>query len=347
MSDKITAPGIYFGLEESEYHADPSLSSSGIRKLLVSPLTYWASSHMNPDYEDATTDAMLAGKAFDKRIVEGEVAFYEDIAVALDPADYPDAVAGGADLRVRCADLGLVKNGTIAEMCARILEADGDAQLWPLMVEAHAEENAGKQFISADLEKRIQRSARIVEAHPSARKAFDGGHPQVSVFWIDEETGVPMKSRFDYLKIRSVVDLKTFSNPLGKRLDTAVAHAVANYRYHVQAAVYMDAAERAKHLPTFGEGPTPEWRAAFEESPDHAFVFVFQESGAAPNLRIREFRRLVNGKPTVAWQSGHDAYRYAVNLYTRFRDQYGENPWIDDQPMTPFTDDEFPIWMME
>ena len=35
------APGIYFGLPEEEYHADRSLSASGIKDIHVTPLTFW------------------------------------------------------------------------------------------------------------------------------------------------------------------------------------------------------------------------------------------------------------------------------------------------------------------
>ena len=34
-------PGIYFNMPEQEYHADPSLSTSGIKLLLQDPEEYW------------------------------------------------------------------------------------------------------------------------------------------------------------------------------------------------------------------------------------------------------------------------------------------------------------------
>jgi hypothetical protein len=51
-----------------------------------------------------------------------------------------------------------------------------------------------------------------------------------------------MKARLDYLKPRAIVDLKTVGNPHGKPVAQAVNVALANYRYHVQAAVYQEAA---------------------------------------------------------------------------------------------------------
>ena len=57
VREKITPPGIYFGMPDSEYHADPSLSNSGIKSLLVSALDFWTESPINPDWEDRETPA--------------------------------------------------------------------------------------------------------------------------------------------------------------------------------------------------------------------------------------------------------------------------------------------------
>lgn len=44
-------PGIYFGLPNRDYHADPALSHSGMVKLLVSELDYWINGPLNPERE--------------------------------------------------------------------------------------------------------------------------------------------------------------------------------------------------------------------------------------------------------------------------------------------------------
>lgn len=87
------APGIYFGMDEAEYHAAPALSSSGIRNLLVSPLDYWVNSHMNPEYVDEKTAAMVVGTAFHRRLLEPE-RFAAMYAPVPSKADYPDAIDG-------------------------------------------------------------------------------------------------------------------------------------------------------------------------------------------------------------------------------------------------------------
>ncbi len=360
----IRAPGLYFALSADEYHADTSLSGSGIIDLLVSPLTYWIKSVLNPDREEKSTSAQERGNAFHTRLLEGRGRYEELYAVRPEIDDYPDAINGTEALRAKCADLEIKKGGTTADLCARIQDADSDAVLWPLIKAEFDGLNDGKTIIKPDLARDIERQARIVEMHESARKAFNGGWPEVSAFWVDE-TGVPMKARFDYLKARAVVDLKTFTNSLGLPLDAAIARTVATYRYHVKAALYMDAVEAAKalirdqgpdvvHGTENGTGrPTTDWLEAFIEPPAHAFVFVFLEAGAVPNVRVREFRQALTGaKPgataNLYWQSGYAAYRQGVKLYRECLAHYGPGlPWIAPEPMRPFVDDEFPIYMME
>ena len=344
--------GIYFGLDETAYHADPALSNSGIKNLLISPLTYWVNSHLNTDWPGAPeTEALATGSAFDKWLTEGREAFNEAYAVKLDQEDYPDALDGGDDLRAWLKDHDLARGGTIATMCERIQEADPDVELWPVIDREHREANADKILIKPDVAMQIAFRAGIIERHPAACKAFRGGYPQVSIFWRDPETGIRMKCRVDYLKIKATVELKTFANMMDKPLDMAIANTVAQRRYHIQAAIYLEAVDQAKRMIreggayVFDDAPHG-WLKEFGESDDHSVVFVFLEKGAVPNLRIREFRkRRHTGEANHYWTAGHQNFRDAVELYQRCVETFGTDPWIEPEPMTPFEDEEFPIWL--
>ena len=101
------APGIHFGLPESDYHAVPALSNSGIKWLMVSPMDFWARSWMNEKYEHETTSFMDIGTAYHARIVEGREAFYARYAAALDPADHPDVPRTQDELKDLCRELEL------------------------------------------------------------------------------------------------------------------------------------------------------------------------------------------------------------------------------------------------
>ena len=355
-------PGIYFGLPESDYHADPAFSASGAKNMLISPLTYWINSPLNPDHkeEDTETDSKIAGKAFHTRILEGQAVFDQRYAIKPDPDDYPEAIAGGDALRKLCESYDLKKSGSIAEMCERILEVDPIVELWPVIIAEFEASAEGRIILKSRLANEIKRHARIVEMHEDAKKAFVGGFPEVSIFWIDTETGIRMKARVDYLKVRAAVDLKTFANQMSVPLEIAVGRAVANYRYHIQGVVYCEAVERAKEMyraqgaaSVFGESPEKAWLDAFAEPKPHAFVFVFLESGNVPNAVVREFRQTetyaqMGASTNNYWSAGFSGYRLALDQYKRCTDHYEPGlPWVDPQPMRPFVDEDFPIYMME
>lgn len=356
--------GLYFGLAAEAYHADPALSSSGIRNLLVSPLEFWVNSPaLNPDYEDdGDTDAMLAGRAFHHRLLEPE-RFSSLYAVKPMPEDYPEAIDGGKDLQAECARLGLKKSGTIAEMCERIHAVEPGTPLWPVIKAKLLDSFGDRELLKGSVLDDIERAARMVLAHSSAAKAMTGGHSEVSIFWTDEEYGVPMKARLDYLKVKAVVDLKTFTNPFGKPLDAAVASAVANNRYDIQGVTYCDAIEQGKLLlrtlktdainVVSGEAPADDWIVALAAQPKHSFVFVFIEQGPVTNVRVREFREfeLYGGNGMTAnehWNAGRHGYREGVRRYAECMAKFGaDKPWIEDVPMRAFTDGDFPMWLFD
>lgn len=352
-------PGIYFGMPEDEYHRDRSLSASGVKDIHVTPLTFWMKSRFNPARADETTEPKERGKAFHARLLEGAAAFSERYAVAPQIDDYPDALDGGDALKERCKELGIPVSGTIAKLCERIREADPDAVLWAeIMADFQKKAEAeGKIIIKAKLAEEIQRHVRIIEMHPSTEKALRGGYCEVSIFWVDPETGVPMKARIDYLKSRAAVEMKTFSNPFGKPIDVAVASNAANNKYLVDAVVRLDAVETAKTMfrkhgksIVHGDAPPDSWLDAFAEPGAHRFVFLFLEAGDVPNVRVREFkqRETAKGEQNAYWIKGRDMYREGVALYRKCLEHYGPDlPWVAPDPMRAFVDHDFPLYALE
>ena len=64
------------------------------------------------------------------------------------------------------------------------------------------------------------------------------------------ENDIRFKARFDYLKPKAIVDLKTFGNFMNKPIDSAIYSAMASGKYHIQAAFYMRAFQAARsHSP--------------------------------------------------------------------------------------------------
>ncbi len=341
--------GIYFGMPAESYHASTALSATGCKQLMVGPANFWRQSPMNRDKSaEEPSDAQILGTAFHKRFLEGRSEFYRHYVRKLDASDHPDAIDGMEALREYGAALG-VKGRSIEKLCAAILEKDPDAKLWPILKENHAVANANKEMLSAGIMRRIEQSAGFVETNKDAHRALSDGYPEVSLFWEDDESGVRMKARLDYLKWLSVVDLKTFANVRGKAIDKAVADVALSNA--IQPVVYCEGIEAIKGMlrrgdcPIHGE-PEPSFMDALTNAPPHTFVFVFVESCAYPAIRVRQFARTgPDGEETLYWRYGRMAFRRGVETYKACMTAFGPSkPWLDEGPISVFQDTEFSIY---
>jgi hypothetical protein len=83
---------------------------------------------------------------------------------------------------------------------------------------------------------------------PEVRHAFRDGYPEVVLIWHCPKTGVPMKARVDYLKLKAIVDLKSIANQRERSLENAIRFEIASYNYNVQPAVYSEGVEAVRKL---------------------------------------------------------------------------------------------------
>ncbi len=188
------------GLTNAEYHARPEVSKSGLDLVHRSPLHYW-NRYLNPDREpEAPTDAMVLGSALHTRVLEPHL--FDD--------EY--AVAPHCDRRT--------KEG-------KMIWADFE------------QEAAGKVLLKADDALRITAMADAVARHKAAKFLLTmPGKAEQSYFWTDVETGEECKCRPDWHSAdgKIIVDVKTTEDASpGKFLRSSVL----GWRYHVQAAFYM------------------------------------------------------------------------------------------------------------
>lgn len=338
----VHSPGVFFGLSEEEYHNALALSSGGIKQLRVSTYSWWTNSPLNPERPlDEETEAKKIGKAYHTRILEGRKAFLTRYAAALDPAEYADALRTNFELSDRIVQLGgKPKSGARkSDLVAQLIAMEPMAQIWDRIERDHAEVHQGKILLDAPLVKRIEAAAQMIETHAQLGKAFTDGMPEVSVFWFDG--GVPCKARFDFLKAKAVIDLKTFElrdfPP-----DKAIARAVANYRYHIQSAFYLRAATWLPHFivekQVFGDCD-PRLLQAFATPEERTFLFVFQAKGQAP---------LVKGKvlgPGIVMDLAKNAIEDALIKWAHAWRTWHFDPWIEPTEIETFSDSEFPPWI--
>ena len=346
-------PGIYFDLSEADYLAAPALSSSGIKNLLIDPLEFWRESGMNPDFAPTTTDAKDTGSAFHRRLLEGAGEFYRTYAALPEREDFPGAIDGHDALKAECERLGLKKSGRIVDLCERILEADPSASLFPVINDQWQKEHRNHVWMKKGDMARVERVAAWIEAnHPKAMTALTGGMSEVSIFWSDEETGVPMKSRLDRLN-RAIIDLKTFSNSRRKPIDAAVAEAVAYVGYGIQAVLYTHGIHQIKQLLRAGDADIhgdhdPKWLNKVLGIEEHSFWFLFVEQGTDwPHVRLKEFTRKNKGGRAVNlhFQTAWTNYRMGVDRYLECCSRFGDSPWCISAEPEQFNETDFPLAM--
>lgn len=102
--------------------------------------------------------------------------------------------------------------------------------------DAWRDENEGRTPIAAHHDEAIRGMVKAIHAHPIAGRAVRDGVSELTLRWKDADTGLECKSRADYYvkSRRMVVDVKTAVDAS----ERAFTKSVANYRYHVQDALY-------------------------------------------------------------------------------------------------------------
>lgn len=336
--------GVFFNLSDEAYHAIPALSATGVKNLLVSQMDFWARCRwLNPLYEEEVdSEARMIGKAYHKRILEGKAAF--DACYAPKFAAPADCLETIDDIKAALAQAGIEAKGKRNK--AELIEFARDnlphALIYEVEERKYQEEHAGKTFLSQKLLDKIEIAAAMIEKHPHLSKCFTGGYPEVSVIW--EEDGIRMKARFDYLKPKAIIDLKTFANQMNKPIDRAIYGAMASGKYYVQAAFYLNAVSKAQEL-IKGSGDlaaTPKaWLNEFLTCEEHGFYLIFQQKGVAPLARGKKFPR------GMVYGAGIAAIEDAKRIYRECLAKFGSDPWLDLSPIEDFRDDEFPAYTTE
>jgi len=236
--------GIYSGISNDDYHGGVGVSKSGLDVLARSPLHYWAK-YIDPNRErKEPTPAMKLGTAIHTAVLE------------------PDEFS---------------KRHMVAPVVDRRTK-DGKATWEQFVADAEA---AGADLISAEDFATCQAISQQVRQHPTARKVFANGTPELSAYWTDAETGLLCKCRPDWLGLPLIVDLKSTEDASAE----GFAKSAWNYRYWVQAAWYVDGIEQAT-----GQRPDAFVFAAFEKSAPYACAFYFADE-AMLDMGRREYRK--------------------------------------------------------
>lgn len=305
-------PGVYFGLPEDDYFADPALGSTSMKALWSEPYEFWWNSYLNPDKpEDTDTAAKVLGSAIHRLVLEGRELFDQEYTCG------PDQ-----------------KGMSTSEKAQSTKKANADAAAEGLMVLKHDD------YVLA------AKASAMITKNPALKDAFVNGEPEVSVFW--ERDGLMRKARIDYLKIRGVGDLKTVGDRRGRTFPAACMNAINIYRYDMQAAHYLEARSQLNKLvaagKVFGESFDRAWLNRVAASETFAFQWVFIATKGAP---IVWSKTLTPGNgildyARVCLDQAAENFRNEMTKHPNI----GE-PWVPESEVSELTMDELPPWFAQ
>jgi hypothetical protein len=371
---ELPPPGIYFGMDESTYHALPALSNSGIKRLLASPMLFWAdtpwlNAKKREEMAESSADEKIhrvLGRAYHCRIMEGSEVYHSRFAVDLSPEECEGALDGVDQIKAAIKAKGASPVAKVmdthptageyprvakkSDWIAQLLELDPAARILDVLKTQHREKHADKTFVSRDSYERIEIAAKMVEADPQVRHAFRGGYPEVVLIWHCPDTGVPMKARVDYLKRDVIVDLKSIANQRERSMENAIRYEIAAYKYHLQPCIYAEGVRevrkiaakdgrRAIHLhDESGDDDIAafvlKWAARTD---DPQWLWVFQQKGDAPITRACSYPLAGTTNTVTAYQ-----VLEAKRQFIEFSRTFGCDPWLDVKPIYDLADEDLP-----
>lgn len=202
---KISEPGAYLGVPMSVYHGDPcvgrSVSSSGLRRAFIqSPKHFWDKCFYNPERdEDPQTEFMILGRAAHHVILGDDLGRFKELFVLR-----PDTLNGEK------------WNGNRKD-CKKWL-ADRELEGQTVLLQSQLDQVKGM--------------VKSLSEEPIVRGGILNGHIEVSMFWIDDETGLWLKARPDVIPNDSgeVADLKCVSDIS----DGGLERGLGDHGYHQQ-----------------------------------------------------------------------------------------------------------------
>lgn len=208
--------GVVYDMPLEDYLAVDALSASGLRLLSRSPWHYRNRVEIDP------TPSMLRGTLAHCAVLEPDAMAQRYVVLPADAPRKPSKTQWAA------------KNPSPESI---------EAMRWWTDFKAS---NKGRDLVPFEDYAITEQQLHAVKQQPELATILRSGHGEVSVFWIDQATGIYCKARPDWLNLddpRAVVpmDLKTCvdESPSG------FGRAAARLRYDLQAAHYTAGIEAA------------------------------------------------------------------------------------------------------
>ncbi|MGH0004494.1 hypothetical protein ACQU0X_30890 [Pseudovibrio ascidiaceicola] len=337
--------GIYFGLPEDVYHADPDAKgSTTIKEVHVN-----AADHQYDKLKGTKhVDAFDLGSALHARILEGKDALTERFSQDFDASKYPKALVSTRDLTdfLKEHDQKGLSGKKKDDLIKWVLEVDPDAQILDILKKEFLDENEGKIFISKADWELVETAAQMLQEDRDLGPvmedgAFVKGAPEVSMFYMDGD--IKRKLRVDRLLRHALVDLKSFSPQTSGNMVRLVRHAIFKRFYEIQAADYLRSYGLIKDLfnagevEVFGEQPYDTFlEECFASDEEPTWIWVFVKTKSCPQPLIVNWtgqQRIADHKQMVV--EAMESYRFFVS-------EYGEDAlWHPQHPAMDLGDDDY------
>ena len=319
----IPPQGVYFDMPEEEYRSIPALSYSSMKSLEISALQFWHQeiSPTRPpkretdffDFGHALHCAVLEPRKFEQFFCREFCYDYQTLGEPLTKVD---------EMRDWIRSQGETPSGRKKDdVIEHVLSFPNHPPVLDALIKEYNRENDGKTILDCETWDRVIRAAEALRSEPKLMSILEEGHAEVSLFWIDPETGVPCKGRIDWLTTFVTLDLKTFTQKIPQSIDYCIAQEIFKRKYYRQAYMYTTARTM------LGLGNKP-------------FIIAFVESDEPHEIRLK---RLEPGKPTnLYWELGRNETRHFIRTFAEYWKRFGVKPWRDMQEISPLVDKEIP-----
>ncbi len=202
-------------LSNADYHADRDSYSSTLVKAMEVPAK---ARHMMLNPQN-TNDTFMLGSAIHKWILERD-RFCDEFLTGITAAR-----RSKADKQAWAAWFS--EHGANGEAIIELPAAQWNGEF---------EAQTGKSLVTPESLQQIIDMAESVALNPNAMELLSGGQAEQSVYWTDDETGLPLRCRPDYLNDNFISDLKSCQSVS----DRALTRAIADYGYGISQAMYQD-----------------------------------------------------------------------------------------------------------
>ena len=263
-------------LTNGQYHGGKAVSKSQLDIIHQSPAHYHYR-YLSGEYKPTTTPTLEFGSMVHSYVLEFDKFFSEYTRV-------PD----NAPRRPTKAQLEAKKPSD------KTLEAIA----WWEQFDA---ENKGRKTVDNDDLAALYAIRQSILANKTARKLLADGIAESSVYFTEPETGIDCRVRPDWYSAKDfIVDLKTTQSAAPR----AFGYSAAKYRYHVQAAMYMDAMYHS-----FGVYPAGFVFIAVEKEPPYVtacYLATPSMLDAGGNAYLADLRKLKECQQSGEWPAFGD-----------------------------------------